>query len=133
MFPLYFFASFLRLTDWLLLFSAMVKKLDESVGDVVGALRDRAMLDNTIILFLADNGAPTRDSVFPNWGSNFPLRGVSYHIFVYYNRQTCVGFLKDFFELPSEIVIHLRRVTGNSSLRKKVMCSICLGTIAKKS
>lgn len=57
-------------------FSAMVSKLDQSVGEVVAALRDRGMLENSIILFISDNGAPTI-KILSNHGSNYPLRGVS--------------------------------------------------------
>lgn len=65
----------------------MVSKLDESVGDIVEALENKQMLKDTIIIFMSDNGAPSakngtplaRD--FPNWGSNFPFRGVSIHCY----------------------------------------------------
>lgn len=61
----------------------MVTKLDDSVGELVDALRERDMLSNTIILFMSDNGAPANiDALYPNWGSNFPLRGVSIIIFI---------------------------------------------------
>lgn len=55
----------------------MVSKLDQSVGDVVAALQSRGMLESSIILFMADNGAPTNTKFFANWGSNAPHRGVS--------------------------------------------------------
>lgn len=55
----------------------MVKKLDDSVGTVVAALQRRGMLENTIIVFTSDNGAPTGTQDYPNWGSNYPFRGVS--------------------------------------------------------
>lgn len=64
--------------------TAMVAKLDESVGRVVAALQNRYMLDNTIIVFMSDNGAASKDvdtarvNFYPNWGSNFPLRGVGF-------------------------------------------------------
>jgi arylsulfatase A-like enzyme len=56
----------------------MAWKLDESVGRVVGALQTKGMLENSIIVFISDNGAPSIDVVgYQNWGSNYPLRGVS--------------------------------------------------------
>ncbi|KAI4495541.1 hypothetical protein M0802_008553 [Mischocyttarus mexicanus] len=56
-------------------YAAMVSKLDESVGEVISALRKREMLENSIILFISDNGAPTIN-VLSNRGSNYPLRGI---------------------------------------------------------
>lgn len=41
-------------------YAAMVKKLDDSVGKVVKALDENDMLDNSIILFMSDNGAPVK-------------------------------------------------------------------------
>lgn len=49
----------------------MVSKLDESVGQIIHALSDTDMLNNSIIIFISDNGAPSE-----NWGSNYPFRGV---------------------------------------------------------
>ncbi|XP_043483335.1 arylsulfatase B-like isoform X2 [Leptopilina heterotoma] len=57
------------------IYAAMVSKLDQSVGEVIAALRRRAMLDNSIIIFLSDNGAPTM-GIHSNRGSNYPLRGI---------------------------------------------------------
>ncbi|KAI5699494.1 hypothetical protein M8J75_003847 [Diaphorina citri] len=59
---------------------AMVKKLDDSVGTVISALQRKGMLENSIIIFMSDNGAPTVEyretSNYRNWGSNYPYRGV---------------------------------------------------------
>ncbi|XP_050521979.1 arylsulfatase B-like isoform X2 [Daktulosphaira vitifoliae] len=55
-------------------FTAMVKVLDDSVGNVVDALKIKGMLDDTIIVFLSDNGAPT-NGIHRNYGSNWPLKG----------------------------------------------------------
>jgi arylsulfatase A-like enzyme len=58
------------------LLAAMVSKLDQSVGEVMAALRTKGMLHNSIVLFMSDNGAPTF-GIHSNRGSNFPLKGVS--------------------------------------------------------
>lgn len=57
------------------LFSGVVTALDESVGRVVQALKQANMLENSIILFMSDNGAQTV-GLLDNSGSNYPLRGV---------------------------------------------------------
>ncbi|XP_017760255.1 PREDICTED: arylsulfatase B-like [Eufriesea mexicana] len=55
--------------------AAVVSKLDQSVGEVMDALRSRGMLENSIVLFMSDNGAPT-EGFLSNQGSNYPLRGM---------------------------------------------------------
>ncbi|XP_045133801.1 arylsulfatase B-like isoform X2 [Portunus trituberculatus] len=56
-------------------FAGMIWKLDESVGQVVEALRANQMLHNSIILFSTDNGGPAA-GFNQNAASNWPLRGV---------------------------------------------------------
>lgn len=58
-------------------YAAMVSRMDTGIGRVVDALRLRGMLDNSVILFFADNGAPIK-GVYSNAGSNYPFRGVSF-------------------------------------------------------
>ena len=38
-------------------YAAMVEQMDAGVGEIVGDLRRRGLLDNTLIVFLSDNGA----------------------------------------------------------------------------
>ncbi|XP_058803438.1 uncharacterized protein LOC131671204 [Phymastichus coffea] len=56
-------------------YAGVMKALDESVGKVVKALSEARMLENSIVLFMSDNGAPTK-YLYENFGSNYPLRGI---------------------------------------------------------
>lgn len=53
----------------------MLSELDSSVGQVVDALKNAGMLEDSIIIFSTDNGGPA-DGFNLNAASNWPLRGV---------------------------------------------------------
>lgn len=57
-------------------YAAMMWRLDCGVGRVVEALADMEMLNNSVLLFFSDNGAPNIGEN-RNGGSNLPLRGVN--------------------------------------------------------
>ncbi len=52
------------------IFAGMLSDLDTSVGAIVGALETQQLADRTLIIFLSDNGGPTRELT----SSNLPLR-----------------------------------------------------------
>lgn len=54
----------------------MISKLDDGIGKVVEAISDKGILNETIIFLFSDNGAPTIGPL-NNFGSNYPLKGVS--------------------------------------------------------
>ncbi|KAJ9596973.1 hypothetical protein L9F63_012003 [Diploptera punctata] len=56
------------------MYAAMVSKVDQSIGEVMSALRTKGLLHNSIVLFMSDNGAPTV-GIHSNRGSNYPLKG----------------------------------------------------------
>lgn len=60
----------------------MLTSLDDSVGSIIESLNKNQMLEDSIILFISDNGAPSEDPIWGhgNSGSNWPLRGVSLNI-----------------------------------------------------
>ena len=53
------------------IFAAMLAQLDDSVGQVLARLRETGVADRTLIVFLSDNGGPTKELT----SSNAPLRG----------------------------------------------------------
>jgi len=61
-------------------FIANVAYLDYSVGEVYKSLERKGILDNTVVLFISDNGAEP-NGFRGNWGSNFPLRGSKLSLF----------------------------------------------------
>ena len=58
-------------------YAAMVSSLDDSVGAVVAALRETDTLQDTLLVFLSDNGCA---SYVANACSNTPLRGFKRHL-----------------------------------------------------
>ena len=53
------------------IFAAMLSNLDASVGAVMNKLRLEGLEENTLVIFLSDNGGPTKELT----SSNLPLRG----------------------------------------------------------
>jgi arylsulfatase len=59
---------------WMRTYAAMIDRVDQNLDRVVKRLRERGQFDNTLILFLSDNGSDTVRG--PLWGqvSNTPFR-----------------------------------------------------------
>ncbi|CAG2102209.1 unnamed protein product, partial [Medioppia subpectinata] len=57
------------------IFAAMAYAMDESIGLIVNKLNEQKMLENSILVFVSDNGGPA-SGFTGNAASNWPLRGV---------------------------------------------------------
>jgi arylsulfatase B len=53
------------------IFAALLAHLDDSVGRILAQLRTHGLVEKTLVVFLSDNGGPTRELT----SSNAPLRG----------------------------------------------------------
>lgn len=57
------------------IYADIIVRLDESVGEVVNTLNEENILNDTVIIFMSDNGAMTT-GYYENFGSNWPFRGL---------------------------------------------------------
>ncbi|GFY41552.1 arylsulfatase B [Trichonephila inaurata madagascariensis] len=55
------------------IYAGVLSELDDSVGAVFKALQKKDMLENTVFMFVSDNGGEVDPEL--GFGSNFPLRG----------------------------------------------------------
>ena len=62
----------LRYDDMMAIYAAMIEEIDKSIGDLVSALRERKQLDNTLILFLSDNGGNAEAGVKGSYSGDKP-------------------------------------------------------------
>ena len=63
------------------LYAAMVEHMDANIGKLIGYLKTQGLYDNTLIIFLSDNGPegnyhgmgpPWDNSRFEDWGKKGP-------------------------------------------------------------
>src|SRR4051794_36323190 len=67
-------------------YAAMIAAVDDAVGQVMGTLRDLRLLENTLVMFTADNGATREaraglDQKPATAGNNAPFRGFKFSAF----------------------------------------------------
>ncbi|KAJ8963944.1 hypothetical protein NQ314_005275 [Rhamnusium bicolor] len=85
------------------IYAAMVSMLDQSVGSVITALREKHMLENSIILFMSDNGAQP-EGIHANHGSNYPFKGTKH--------SAWEGGMRNIAAIWSPLIKHPQRVSN---------------------
>ena len=61
-----------RYDDMMAIYAAMIDEVDKNIGKLVTALRERNQLDNTLILFLSDNGGNAESGVDGKYVGDHP-------------------------------------------------------------
>jgi len=61
-----------RFDDMMAIYAAMIDTMDRSVGTLVNGLRERGQLDNTLILFVSDNGGNAESGPNGRYEGNHP-------------------------------------------------------------
>ena len=58
--------------DMMAIYAAMIEEVDKNIGKLVEALRERSQLDNTLILFLSDNGGNAEAGINGKYKGDHP-------------------------------------------------------------
>ena len=66
----------------------MIEVMDEGIGDLVEYLDKEKLLENTLLLFISDNGAA-------GTGSNYPLKGTKGSVWEGGHRVPAIAYWKD--------------------------------------
>ncbi len=62
----------IRYDDMMAIYAAMIDEVDRNLGELVGALREREVIDNTLILFLTDNGGNAESGITGKYEGDHP-------------------------------------------------------------
>jgi arylsulfatase A-like enzyme len=76
--------------------------MDEGVGKILGALQDKKMADNTLVIFMSDNGANSK-------GNNSPYSGYKGNLFEGGIRVPCIVRWPGV--IPADMVSHQACIT----------------------
>ena len=71
-------AEYQHIDDWnRRVYAAMIDEMDQGIGSIIDALEESGKFDNTLIIFLSDNGgvAPKPGHESENWANNKPFTG----------------------------------------------------------
>ena len=70
------------------MYAAMIAAVDDGVGEIMAAVKRAGLLENTMVVFVGDNGAtvekrPRLNQEFAKAGSNGPFRGFKFSLFLH--------------------------------------------------
>lgn len=102
-------------------YAAMIESLDDGVGEIIKALGENGLLENTLIVFTSDNGGLGLDELGPTPTSNAPLRKWKGHIYeggtrvpaiVSWKGKTEKGIVSDNYFSSIDYLPTLCKITG---------------------
>lgn len=72
-------------------YKEMIEAMDDGIGDLISYLENQNLLENTLLLFISDNGAA-------GTGSNYPLRGNKASVWEGGHRVPAIAYWKNHIE-----------------------------------
>ena len=112
-------------------YAAMLSALDDGVGAVVNALRDRQILDKTLVVFLSDNGGPPTANASRNTplsGAKGSVRegGIRVPFFMHYPSRIPSGRVYDQPVISLDILPTLLAVAGSQAPMDRIIDGVDL-------
>ncbi len=72
------------------MYAAFISTMDEMVGQVIGQLEELGLRDNTLIIYLSDNGHSVEERTFSGGGSSGDFRGHKFTLWEGGIRMPCI-------------------------------------------
>lgn len=122
-----------RLTQCLPVYAAMVESMDKAVGTVLNALKENGLDDNTIVVFMSDNGGLSTAEGHPT--TNLPLRagkgwlyegGIREPMVIHWPGVTKVGSVSDQVAVSTDFYPTLLAMAGLPALPKQHVDGVSL-------
>ncbi|MEG1607305.1 MAG: sulfatase-like hydrolase/transferase [Mucinivorans sp.] len=110
------------------IYHAMVESMDSSFGAVIESLKDKGVYDNTIVVFVSDQGGNFDNSPLKGGKNDWPLHegGARVPLFIHYGggvaprevneRVSTMDLYPTFMELASHKAYHQKEIDGISLL-----------------
>jgi len=113
-------------------YAAMIKALDRGVGQVLDAVRDNGLEENTVVIFTSDNGGahylglPDINQPFRGWKTTFFNGGIRVPLFIKWPNGIAAGSQLDTLTHHTDLLPTLAHIAGANAPNDRVMDGVNL-------